>query len=530
MKKLNSLIKDLALVLLAIAIPGINSCSNGETVSNGTGSDISLEYTISVTDSSSDVYHIELDCGGIREDTISFMLPRWMPGYYQIMDYAEGVAGFSARDRNGHELEVITPDHSTWQVIAGKGKRIRVNYDVTAGRRFVANNFLDSTHAYIVPAATFMYADGYTESPVSLKVIVRSGWHDIATGLDSVPGMSDEFTAPDFDILYDSPLLIGNLEQLPSFYVDGIEHRFTAYKPGDFNRDNFISGLKSVVEAAVGIIGEIPYERYTFIGIGPGAGGIEHLNNTTISFDGSRLDNRNSYNGMMSFLAHEYFHHYNVKRIRPFELGPFDYSRENRTNLLWVAEGLTVYFDHLIIRRAGIIDEDELLAKFSTKIEATENSPGRKLQSLIQASYSTWSDGPFGNQGPNAGRSISVYEKGPVAGLILDLTIRNATANKKSLDDVMRLLYHRYYKYLDRGFTDAEFQQACESVAGIPLTSEFEYVSTTGYIDYNRYLKYAGLNLILEKDPVNGRIRATISREEEITPLQEEILQSWQGV
>jgi predicted metalloprotease with PDZ domain len=516
--------------MLVIVTLVINSCTNGESVHSGKANKISLEYTISITDPSSGVYHIELECGGISEDTVIFRLPRWMPGYYQIMDYAEGISGFSAWDNDGNELAVATPDHSTWQVITGNGKRIRLNYDVTSRRRFVANNFLDSTHAYIVPAATFMYVNGYTDYPVSLKVSAGSAWNDIATGLDSVPGMADEFMAPDFDILYDSPLLIGNLEHLPSFYIDGIEHRFTAYQPGDFDREHFITALKSVVESSVDIIGEIPYNRYTFIGIGPGAGGIEHLNNTTISFDGSRLDNSSSFNGMMSFLAHEYFHHYNVKRIRPFELGPFDYSRENRTNLLWVAEGLTVYYDHLIIRRAGIIDEDELLAKFSAKIEATENSPGRKHQSLIQASYSTWSDGPFGNQGPNAGRSISVYEKGPVAGLILDLAIRNATANKKSLDDVMRMLYQRYYLDLDRGFTDAEFQQACETVAGIPLTSEFEYVTTTGDIDYNRYLGYAGLNLILEKDPVNGRIRASISRREGITPLQEEILRSWQGV
>jgi predicted metalloprotease with PDZ domain len=530
MKKFNTLIKDLALITVMIVIPLINSCSDGESDHSGTASDISMEFTISVTDPSSGIYHVELDCSGISEDTVNFRLPRWMPGYYQIMNYAEGISGFSASDRNGNELKVTISGTSTWQVISGQGKRVQLNYDVTAGRRFVANNFLDSTHAYIVPAATFMYIDGYTNTPVSLKVNAGSGWSDIATGLDSVPGMYNEFTAPDFDILYDSPLLIGNLEKLPSFYVEGIEHRFTAYKPGDFDREHFIAGLKSVVEAAIGIIGEIPYERYTFIGIGPGAGGIEHLNNTTISFDGSRLNTRNSYNGMMSFLAHEYFHHYNVKRIRPFELGPFDYSRENRTNLLWVAEGLTVYYDHLIIRRAGIIDEAELLAKFSARIEATENSPGRNYQSLIQASYTTWSDGPFGNQGPNAGRSISVYEKGPVAGLILDLAIRNATANKKSLDDVMRLLYHTYYRNLDRGFTDAEFQQACETVAGIPLTREFEYVSTTDDFDYNRHLEYAGLNLEIKKDPVDGRIRATISRRAEISPLQEKILQSWQGM
>ncbi len=320
---------------------------------------------------------------------------------------------------------------------------------------------------------------------------------------------------------------MGNLEELPSFRVNGIAHRFIGYELGDFDRIQFMSNLKKTVESAVTIIGDIPYKQYTFIGIGPGQGGIEHLNNTTVSFDGRELNTADGMNSMMSFLAHEYFHHYNVKRIRPFELGPFDYDKENKTNLLWVSEGLSVYYEYLIVKRADLINEQTLLNNFESSINAFENNPGRFYQSLAQASYETWSDGPFGRQGENANKSISYYDKGPAVGLILDFVIRHATQNKQSLDDVMRLLYWQYYKKLKRGFTDAEFQQACETIAGISLASEFEYVYTTKELDYNTYLAYAVLKIDVQRATEKERRKFSINQIEKTGELQSAILQSW---
>ena len=235
---------------------------------------------------------------------------------------------------------------------------------------------------------------------------------------------------------------------------------------------------------------------------------------------------------MMNFIAHEYFHHYNVKRIRPVELGPFDYDRGNRTNLLWISEGLTVYYEYLMVKRAGLTSPTTLFSNFESNLNAVENNPGRFYQSLQQASYSTWSDGPFGTQGNEPGKSISYYDKGPLVGMLLDFEIRNATQNKKSLDDVMRTLYRKYYKEEQRGFTEAEFQAACEQVAGISLTGVLEYVYTTKEIDYAKYLAYAGLKI--EKQSIESKGKAntqkfTISRIENPTPLQTAILKSWMG-
>jgi predicted metalloprotease with PDZ domain len=488
-----------------------------------------MQYSISMPEPSDHLFHIKLFCGGLKEDTIYFKLPRWMPGYYQIMDYSDEVKNFSAYSTTGKDVRVIKADKNTWRVISGKFTSFSISYDVYSDKKFVASNYLDTTHGYIVTAATFMYIEGHLDIPISLNIIPFTGWSDIATGLDRVIGKINGFSAPDIDILYDCPILIGNLQELPSFEINGIVHRFLAYSPGIFNRDKFISSLEKTVRAAINIIGDIPYSNYTFIGIGPGYGGIEHLDNTTVSFTGNGLEKPGEMNRMLKFLAHEYFHNYNVKRIRPYELGPFDYDRENRTNLLWVSEGLTVYYEYLIVKRAGLMSNEELLLSIEDNINTIENDTGRHYQSLSQSSYDTWDNGPFGNRSGGPDKTISYYEKGPIIGMILDFSIRNATQNRKSLDDVMRFLYWQYYKKLHRGFTDAEFQQACQDIAGSQLDREFEYVYSTKEIDYSTYLSYAGLKISEETDKNTGKRKFTIARQENINPLQLAVFQSWSG-
>jgi len=509
-----------AILLLILA----NSCSSLNKKQNKPKDEEVLNYSITIAEPSH-TYHVDLNCDGWVNDTIVFKLPKWMPGYYQIMDYGKNVENLVAKNKNGNNLQVDKQNENTWLLVVKKNTPFSLSYDVKSDRKFVATNYLDSTHGYIIPPATFLYIKDHINTPVSVKVVSNNQWRKIATGLDSIPGKQNEFSAPDFDLLYDCPILIGNLEELPSFEVKGIKHRFIGYNWGIFNKNEFINNLKKIVQASLELIGDIPYTQYTFIGIGPGYGGIEHLNNTTISFNGNKLDDEGTMKRMMKYIAHEYFHNYNVKRIRPYELGPFDYDRENRTNLLWVSEGLTVYYEYIVAKRAGVINEQDFILSLESNINATENNLGHNFQSLTQASYNTWSDGPFGQKG----KSISYYEKGPIIGLILDLAIRNATNNEKSLDDVMRQLYWHYYKKLGRGFTDAEFQQTCETIAGVSLSSEFEYVNTTKDIDYNTYLSYAGLKITKKVNPNTGYKRLIISKVENANPKQKEILQTLLG-
>jgi predicted metalloprotease with PDZ domain len=196
---------------------------------------------------------------------------------------------------------------------------------------------------------------------------------------------------------------------------------------------------------------------------------------------------------ILNFIAHEYFHHYNVKRIRPIELGPFDYDNGNRTKMLWVSEGLSVYYEYLVVKRKGLISKTELLDALRSNLMAYENKPGRLYQSIADASYETWSDGPFGRTGDEVNKTISYYDKGPIMGLLLDFKIRHETKNKRSLDDLMRLLYNEFYKQKKRGFTEKELKTACETIAGTSLSEFFEYIYTVKAPDYPKYLMYAGL-------------------------------------
>ena len=459
------------------------------------GQKTAIAFAVSMDNPASHTFHVRMECEGFRQTSLDFKMPVWTPGYYQRLDFAKNVENFRAADGKGNDLSWKKTNENTWRVQNNAGVSLALEYDVKATRAFVATPYLDEERGYILPAGVFLFPSGMIGHPLTVEVKPSGNWKDVATGLEPVAGKKYTFSAPDFDILYDSPLLAGNLESLPSFTVKGIPHYFTGYRPGDFNKAQFMNDLKKIVTAATTLMGDIPYKHYTFIAIGPGMGGIEHLNSTTVSFNGDNLQTEKGKLKTLFFLAHEYFHHYNVKRIRPVELGPFDYDNGNRTNMLWVSEGLTVYYEYLTVRRAGLCTQDDVLNAFRSNILAYEGKPGRLYQSLTQASYETWSDGPFGRTGDEVNKTISYYDKGPVVGMMLDFAVRHATGNRKSLDDVMRSLYKKYYLKKKRGFTEAEFRQECERMAGSDLSEIFDYASTTKEPDYKKYLGFAGLDI-----------------------------------
>ena len=461
----------------------------------------SISFTVSMDQPATHTFHVAMDCAGFGGDSLDLKLPVWTPGYYQRLDFANNVENFQASNGSKKTFGWRKISGNTWRV--KNNTELILDYDVKTIRPFVATPYLDEGRGYILPAGVFLFPTGAINHPVKVVVKPYKEWKNVATGLDSVQGKQYTYVASDYDILYDSPILVGNLEELPPFLVKGIVHQFIAYKPGEFDRDKFMSDLKKIVETATNFIGDIPYKHYTFIGIGPGAGGIEHLNSTTVSFN---IANQSPQNWLRTyfFLAHEYFHHYNVKRIRPIELGPFDYDNGNRTKMLWVSEGLSVYYEYMIVKRAGLCSEEELLNAFRSNILAYEDKPGKFYQSLEQASYETWSDGPFGRTGDEVNKTISYYDKGPVVGMLLDFKIRHETKNKKSLDNVMTTLYKEFYQQKKRGFTRDEFRAVCERIAGTSLADVFDYVSTTKELNYKKYLDYAGLDIDTTSLEVKG--------------------------
>jgi predicted metalloprotease with PDZ domain len=456
-----------------------------------------IAFTVSTPEPASHLYHVVLRCTGLPGETTELRMPVWTPGYYGVFDYAGNVRNFAASDGAGRDLAWEKSGPNAWTVRKGSSPVVSASYDVLATNPFVANAYLDEHRGYITPGAVFMYVPGQLRRRVTVTVDLYPAWSAIATGLDAAgPERPRTYVAADFDVLYDSPFLMGNLESLPPFDVQGVPHEFVGYNLGQFDRQRFIADLKAVVEAGVRIIGEVPYTHYTFMAIGPGQGGIEHLNSTSFGFNGLGADDRAARTRQLAFLAHEYFHHFNVKRIRPIALGPFDYDRANPTRMLWVSEGFTVYYEYLMLARSGRMTREELLDALRRTIVAYEGNTGRLFQSATESSYDTWNQGPFGRgKGTGVRKTISYYDKGAILGLLLDFAIRHETRNRNSLDTVMRLLYTRYYKQLGRGWTDEEFRQACESVAGARLDEIFDYASTTRDVDYAKYLAYAGLEM-----------------------------------
>ncbi len=476
---------------------------------------LDMVYSVSMEQPATNTFQVSLNCSGLSANYYDFKIPVWMPGYYQILNYADDIQNLKVSDENGNSIKWDKANHNTWRVYTNGVKSIKVNYDVKTTRSFVATNYINPVRAFIAPTGMFMHVADQINVPVTVNIKPYTGWNRIATGLEKVKEFS--YRAKDFDILYDSPILVGNLEELPSFTVKGVPHYFIGYKLGDFNKEAFMADLKKVIEAAVAVIGEIPFKDYTFIGIGPGGGGIEHLNSSAVAFSGSKnFDNPGGRRTMLSFLGHEYFHHYNAKRIRPIELGPFDYDNGSRTNMLWVAEGITAYYDEMLLRWAKLESSDNILASFQQAIKKYENSPGSLFQAVSQASYDTWSDGPFGRTGDEVNKTVSYYDKGPVMGMLLDFKIRHETKNKKSLDDVMRTLYYTFYKKENRGYTEDEFRKVCEQTAGVPLEEFFSYIYTVKTPNYAKYLNYAGLTIDVAPKPIQGAwhgIKATVVKD-----------------
>ena len=476
-----------------------------------------MVFILSMEQPNTHYYHVTFRCDGMKGETQDFKMPAWTPGYYKIMDYARNVLNFRAEDRAGNPLAWEKTAKNIWRVSSGNAATITVNYDVYAFNRFVADSYLGDDTGFISPAGVFMHVAGQIDSPVSVTIQPYKSWSQISTGLDPVEGQPNTFFAPDFNVLYDCPILIGNQEVL-SFEVQGIPHLFAGNDLGTLDREKFVADLKRMVEAAVAIIGEIPYRHYTFMAIGPGRGGVEHLNSTALTLYAPSLTNPEGYKRWLCFVAHEFFHLYNVKRIRPIVLGPFDYDKENYTNMLWVSEGFTVYYEYLILNRAGLLTREEVLRHLQSSIASYENKPGHLFQSATESSLDTWIK--FFNRGGNAANTtISYYNKGAALGLLLDLKIRHETENRKSLDDVMRTLYQRYYKEKKRGFTDQEFREVCESTAGCPLPEIFEYASTVKDIDYPRYLAYAGLDIDVEFRELAGAFLGAATQDQGGNPV-----------
>ncbi len=379
---------------------------------------------------------------------------------------------------------------------------IEISYRVYAFEFSVNTSYLDNFHAVINGASVFVYVEGLQNQEGLLEVIPFRDWKQVSTGLERTrDSQAYEYPFPNFDILLDSPIEVGN-QRVHQFEVNGTTYEVSIFCLTKFDQGKFVSDVRKIVETTEKVYQDIPYKRYLFLCdfmSDNSFGGLEHLNSTHCIAQVLRLEPVPEYHEMLSLFSHEFFHAWNVKRMRPVGLGPFDYTKETYTKSLWIAEGVTSYYDDLLIRRSGIFSVGEYLEAFSNNISQMKSLPGSRWQSAQEASFDTWIKHyrPSENS-PNV--VFSYYTQGGVIGWMLDMEIRKTTGLSKNLDDVMRKTYRNSY-INGRGYTDQEFEENCVEVAGSDAIKAIfsERVEGRTDIDYDHYLGYTGLKLVPKK-------------------------------
>jgi predicted metalloprotease with PDZ domain len=427
---------------------------------------------------------------------VNFVMPVWAPGSYMIREFERHVQDFEAADAagGGRALTWAKTNKNTWRVETRGAREVRVAYKVYANELSVRTNELNDRHAHWLNVGVLMYPEGHLNTPATLRVVPFGDWK-VATQMAAVPGEANTFRAENFDELLDSPVEVGNFKVV-SFEVSGVPHRFVIDGEGNYDVERMRRDTQKICETFVALMGELPAREYTFFThmYTRDDGGLEHLNSSSLIMERNSFRNPAYYQYFLSLVAHEYFHLWNVKRIRPDALGPFDYSRENYTKLLWVAEGVTEYYGWHLVRRAGLLSEEDYLAKLSSVIGEMQHTPGRLKMSVEEASFDAWIK--YYRRDENSVNSqISYYDKGQLVGLLLDMEIRKLSGGAKSLDDVMRHLYTEFYKK-NRNYTPADFQRVAELMAGASLENFFaRYVRGREELDYNAALNVVGLQL-----------------------------------
>lgn len=452
-----------------------------------------ISYSISMSKPWTHLLEVEMSVKWAQmPKTTELKMPVWTPGSYLIREYARHVQAFSVKNSAGNDLVWSKANKNTWAVETEGAKEIVAKYLVYCNELTVRTNEVNDEHAFWNNSAALFFIKDQLAAPSTVTVTPYGNWR-VATGLPSVAGRANTFVAENFDVLYDSPFEVSDFKEY-KFDVKGKAHRFVVSGDGNYDLKTLAVDTAKIVEESYKIFGELAYNDYTFIVNTRGGGGLEHLNSTALQVNRFGFRPATRYKAFLGLVAHEYFHNFNVKRIRPDALGPFDYENENYTKLLWVAEGGTEYYSNLLLVRAGLITDKEYLNQRAMGIQALQNRPGRLETSVESASFDAWIK--YYRPDENAvNNQISYYDKGEIVNMMLDMMIRASSDGAKSLDDVMRHLYTEFFKK-GRNYTPADYQKVSEMMSGKSLEDFFsKYVRGVAEIDYNAFTSPFGLDL-----------------------------------
>lgn len=461
---------------------------------------LEISYTTAVADDLESL-RIEMVVENVQRPTTHVLMPRWSPGAYGIRNSGERVRDLEVRGNDGAKLDVTRMSPSSWSIDSAGHGTLRVSYNmpVSSRRRFGRPEPEDEepepvTGLRISGPSTYMYVEGAKELSVRSRYELPDGWK-LANGLLPTDDPDVRF-ARDYDTFIDAPGIVGIFEER-SFDVNGTPFLCVFFENSqeyDFDLDAFVEITRGIVTNIGSLYGSFPFPNYVFLFTIPGGGGLEHLNSTTIGLRAT--SQKENPEAGASVTSHEFFHTWNVKRIRPDVLGPFDYQQENYTGNLWVSEGWTSYFGDLTLARIGVWSRDEYLDHVRNVISRELNKERRKEHSVTWASRNTWHRFP-----DEEGSRVDYYGKGELLGLLIDLKIRHETGNRKSLNDVMRFM-SRWFGEQDVGFEESDVERACTAISNYDF-SEFFARHVYGTMDppVGEILGYAGIEYVADMIP-----------------------------
>lgn len=455
-----------------------------------------IRYTLGMSKPSTHFFEVGMQISGIppSEKETEFIMPVWRTGRYVVFDFSGGVQEFSAEDADHHPLEWKKIDKSTWRVTGRGSASIAVRYKVFANEFGSRTRGLNDEHAFVDPATVFMYVEKYKGLPLTVAVAPYLDWH-VTTGMEPAENEKNIFAAPDYAYFADCPIEVGRQQDF-LFDAEGKKHELMIFGEGNYDAKKITADLSTLIHLNKEFWGELPYERYVFmlhLGANEG-GGTEHINSTIMGERPFVFKNPDAYRGFLGLVSHEYFHTWNVKRLRPAGIHPYDFSRENYLRELWIAEGTTDYYGSLNLVRAGFKSASQYLEELSGRIQRDRLRPGNKVQSLSESSFDAWVKFWKGTQ-QAYNTETDYYSRGADVSGILDLEIRHRSNNRHSLDDVMKAMYERF-PLSRKGYTVDDFQAAAGEMAGGDLAGFFrDYVHGTKPLPWEQALAYAGLEV-----------------------------------
>jgi predicted metalloprotease with PDZ domain len=464
-------------------------------------STVGLHYTVAMPQPTSHLFEVTLTIAHWAETTLDLKMPVWTPGSYLVREYARHVQRFSAIDDQGQALPWQKQGKNHWQVQTPNRSSLTIRYQVFANELTVRTNQLDHTHGYFNGAAMFYFIPGCEALPIDVTIVPPPGWK-VATSLPA-GNAPNHYRAANFDRLVDSPFEIGT-HSVYQFEAAGKPHEYVVWGENhNLNVEQLINDTQKIIETEAAMFGELPYDNdfYQFILHLPvnGYGGLEHRNGCCLIFARRGFGDREKYEDFLQLVAHEFFHLWNIKRIRPKALAVFDYEQENYTPSLWFSEGTTSYYDFLIPFRAGLYGAKTYLKNLSKEITRYLTTPGRNVQPLSESSFDAWIKlyRPDANS-PNS--QMSYYLKGAMVTFLLDMVIRTQHHNQKSFDDVLPIMWQKFGKS-EVGFTPDDLRSVIESVAGCDLTNFFDrYVHGLEELPFSAALSAFGLQLVSNAD------------------------------